>query len=116
MIIPGDFAGVPGCFFGGALYSIKAVADLTVATISIHDLYGLFATDSAAGGEDILVILLRCRDLCRASRRRWPPDGFGAGGALPSRASYPASSGWSCRSVLLSVTAKPRADGRCAGA
>ena len=44
MIIPGDFAGVPGCFFNGALYSIKAVTPSTVAVISIHDLYGLFAT------------------------------------------------------------------------
>lgn len=46
MIIPGDFAGVPGCFFDSALYSIKAVTHSTVAVISIHDLYALFATHS----------------------------------------------------------------------
>jgi CRP-like cAMP-binding protein len=44
LIIPGDFAGVPGCFFEGALYSIKAITHSTVAPISIRDLHGLFAT------------------------------------------------------------------------
>lgn len=43
LIIPGDFAGVPGCFFDGALFSIKAVTQSVVAVIPIHDLYGLFA-------------------------------------------------------------------------
>lgn len=46
MIVPGDFAGVPGCFFDGALFSIKAVTHSTVAVILIPDLYRLFATDS----------------------------------------------------------------------
>lgn len=44
LIVPGDFAGVPGCFFKGALYSIKAVTHAIVAVIPIQDLYGLFAT------------------------------------------------------------------------
>jgi CRP-like cAMP-binding protein len=44
LIIPGDFAGVPGCFFKGALFSIKAVSHSVVAVIPIHDLYDLFAT------------------------------------------------------------------------
>ena len=70
LIIPGDFAGVPGCFFTRALYSIKAVADATVAQISLTDLYGLFAThpklaakvfwsfscDSAVYAENLVVI------------------------------------------------------------
>lgn len=44
LIIPGDFAGVPSCFFEGALYSIKAITRSTVAPISIRGLHGLFAT------------------------------------------------------------------------
>jgi len=44
LIVPGDFAGVPGCFFKGALYSIKAVTHSIVAVIPIQDLYGLFAS------------------------------------------------------------------------
>ena len=43
LVVPGDFAGVPGCFFKGALYSIKAVTHSIVAVIPIQDLYGLFA-------------------------------------------------------------------------
>ena len=43
LIIPGDFAGVPGCFFKGARFSIKAVAHSVVAVIPLQDLYGLFA-------------------------------------------------------------------------
>lgn len=41
LLIPGDFAGVPGCFFKGALYSIRALTDVTVAVIPIQSLYDL---------------------------------------------------------------------------
>jgi CRP-like cAMP-binding protein len=44
LVIPGDFAGVPGCFFSGALYSIKALTDAQVATMPLHRLFGLFET------------------------------------------------------------------------
>jgi CRP-like cAMP-binding protein len=44
LIVPGDFAGVPGCFFESALYSIKALTNSTVGVIPIPDLHGLFVT------------------------------------------------------------------------
>jgi CRP-like cAMP-binding protein len=42
LVIPGDFAGVPGCFFDGALYSIKALTDATISTIPLYRLLALF--------------------------------------------------------------------------
>jgi CRP-like cAMP-binding protein len=44
LIVPGDFPGVPGCFFETALYSIRAVTNSVVGVMSIPELYGLFAT------------------------------------------------------------------------
>jgi CRP-like cAMP-binding protein len=44
LVIPGDFAGVPGCFFQGALYSTKALTNATVAAVPLERLVGLFAT------------------------------------------------------------------------
>jgi CRP-like cAMP-binding protein len=44
LVIPGDFAGVPGCFFDGALYSIKALTDATISTIPLYRLLALFET------------------------------------------------------------------------
>ena len=42
LVIPGDFAGVPGCFFDGALYSIKALTDSEIAVIPLSRLFALF--------------------------------------------------------------------------
>ncbi|MGH7095731.1 MAG: Crp/Fnr family transcriptional regulator [Stellaceae bacterium] len=42
LVVPGDFAGVPGCFFDGALYSIKALTDSQIAVIPLSRLFALF--------------------------------------------------------------------------
>lgn len=42
LLIPGDFAGVPGCFFLDALYSIRALTDATVAMVPLERLVALF--------------------------------------------------------------------------
>lgn len=42
LAVPGDFAGAPGCFFDGALYSIKAVTDAVVAPVPFDRLFGTF--------------------------------------------------------------------------
>jgi CRP-like cAMP-binding protein len=44
LVIPGDFAGVPGCFFDGALYSVKALTDAQIAMIPLARLFALFDT------------------------------------------------------------------------
>ena len=44
LAVPGDFAGAPGCFFDGALYSIKAVTDSMIASIPFERLFSLFET------------------------------------------------------------------------
>ncbi len=44
LVMPGDFAGVPGCFFDTALYSIKALTDSLVSTIPLNRLFALFDT------------------------------------------------------------------------
>jgi CRP-like cAMP-binding protein len=44
LLIRGDFAGVPGCFFLDALYSIKALTGTTVAVIPLERLVALFET------------------------------------------------------------------------
>jgi len=45
LVIPGDFAGVPGCFFDGALYSIKALTDSELAVIPLSRLFALFDSE-----------------------------------------------------------------------
>ena len=42
IILPGDFAGFPACFFERALYSITALTDTAVAAIPFARLYRLF--------------------------------------------------------------------------
>jgi CRP-like cAMP-binding protein len=44
VVLPGDIAGVPGCFFEGALFSTKALTDSTVARVSAARLVGLLET------------------------------------------------------------------------
>ncbi len=44
LVVPGDFAGVPGCLFDGALYSIKALTDAEVATVPLPRVLALFET------------------------------------------------------------------------
>jgi CRP-like cAMP-binding protein len=44
LAIPGDFAGVPSCFFLDALYTIKALTNATVATVPLERLVALFET------------------------------------------------------------------------
>jgi CRP-like cAMP-binding protein len=44
LVIPGDFAGVPGCLFENALYSIKALTDAVLSTIPIDRLFALWET------------------------------------------------------------------------
>jgi CRP-like cAMP-binding protein len=41
VIVPGDVAGAPSCFFEGALYSIRTVTDAVVASVSLDALPGL---------------------------------------------------------------------------
>jgi CRP-like cAMP-binding protein len=42
VVLPGDIAGVPGCFFESALYSVKALTDLWVAPVSLARVINLF--------------------------------------------------------------------------
>jgi CRP-like cAMP-binding protein len=42
--LPGDFIGYPGCFFENALYSITALTDCVVSSISFARLLGFFDT------------------------------------------------------------------------
>ena len=44
LAIPGDFAGVPSCFFTDALYTIKALTNATIAMVPLERLVGLFET------------------------------------------------------------------------
>ena len=44
LVIPGNFAGVPGCFFNDALYTTKALTDATVAKLPLERVVGLFET------------------------------------------------------------------------
>jgi CRP-like cAMP-binding protein len=44
LAIPGDFAGVPSCFFSDALYTIKALTNATVALVPLERLVALFET------------------------------------------------------------------------
>jgi CRP-like cAMP-binding protein len=70
LAIPGDFAGVPGCFFHDALYTIKALTNATVALVPLDRLVALFEThprlaakifwsfscDSAIHAEHLIVV------------------------------------------------------------
>jgi len=70
LVVPGDFAGIPSCFFHDALYTIKALTNATVAVVPLERLVGLFEThprlaakifwsfscDSAIYAEHLIVI------------------------------------------------------------
>jgi CRP-like cAMP-binding protein len=44
VVLPGDIAGVPGCLFESALYSVKAVTDLWASPVPLTRLMDLFHT------------------------------------------------------------------------
>src|SRR5205085_11792268 len=45
LLLPGDIAGVPGCFFETALYSVRALTDLSAAPVPFARITSLFRTD-----------------------------------------------------------------------
>ena len=70
LAIPGDFAGVPSCFFHDALYTTKALTNAMVATVPLERVVALFEThprlaakifwsfscDSAVHAEHLIVV------------------------------------------------------------
>ena len=42
VMLPGDFAGVPGCLFEGALYSVRTLTDSVVSPVSLSRVIELF--------------------------------------------------------------------------
>jgi CRP-like cAMP-binding protein len=42
VVLPGDVAGVPGCFFESALYSVKAITDSWVSPVPLARVMSLF--------------------------------------------------------------------------
>ncbi|HEX3863030.1 MAG TPA: Crp/Fnr family transcriptional regulator [Stellaceae bacterium] len=45
IVLPGDFAGIPSCFFDSALYSVKTLTDAVVSPVPLHHLVKLFDTN-----------------------------------------------------------------------
>jgi len=56
--VPGDIVGAPGCFFDGALYSIRTLTNAIVASLSLDTLFGLLDTQPRFAGK--LFWLLSC--------------------------------------------------------
>src|SRR5438270_64640 len=44
VVLPGDIAGVPGCFFKTALYSVRALTDLSASPVPLTRVMELFHT------------------------------------------------------------------------
>jgi len=44
VMLPGDIAGVPGCFFESALYSVRTLTDLRASPVPFARIMGLFHT------------------------------------------------------------------------
>lgn len=44
VVLPGDIAGIPGCFFENALYSIRTLTDLRASPVPLARLMSLFQT------------------------------------------------------------------------
>jgi len=44
VVVPGDIAGAPSCFFDGALYSIRTLTNAVVSPLSLDTLSGLLET------------------------------------------------------------------------
>jgi CRP-like cAMP-binding protein len=42
VVLPGDIAGVPGCFFENALYSVRALTDLSASPVPLTSIMRLF--------------------------------------------------------------------------
>ena len=51
VIVPGDVAGFPSCFFDGALYSIRTLTNSVVATLSLNAVSALFASQPQLAGK-----------------------------------------------------------------
>jgi CRP-like cAMP-binding protein len=51
IILPGDFAGAPGCFFQQALYSIRTLTPVTVLAVPVTRLSALIDTDPRAAAK-----------------------------------------------------------------
>src|SRR6266478_903395 len=70
VLLPGDIAGIPGCFFESAVYSIKTIADSWVAPVSrgrvmnlLHThpqlaakLFWLFSCEAAIYAERLITV------------------------------------------------------------
>jgi len=44
VVLPGDIADVPGCFFENALYSVRTPADLRTSAVPFARIMSLFHT------------------------------------------------------------------------
>jgi CRP-like cAMP-binding protein len=44
VVLPGDIAGVPGCFFENALYSVRTITDSVVSPVPLSRVMSLFHT------------------------------------------------------------------------
>ena len=44
IVVPGDVAGTPSCFFDGALFSVRTLTNAVVAAVSVETLSGLLET------------------------------------------------------------------------
>ncbi len=115
LVLPGDFVGIPGCLFDGALYSVKALTDIKVATIPIARPVGPVRNASAAGRGAVVVVFVRGGALCRASDPGRPLHRGRTGGALPPRAADPAAGGRARGRVVVLHSAEPRDHRRRAG-
>jgi CRP-like cAMP-binding protein len=64
--LPGDFIGFPGCLFETALYSITALTDTVVSSISMQRLMGLFESRNRLAA--LLFWLFSCEAATYAER------------------------------------------------
>ncbi len=58
LAVPGDFAGMPGCLYENALYSVRALTEAQVETIPLYKLVRLSETQPRLCLEDPLVVRL----------------------------------------------------------
>lgn len=70
VVVPGDVAGIPSCFFDSALYSIRTLTNAIVAAVSVEaltalldtmprlaaKLFWLFSCDTAVCAEHVVVV------------------------------------------------------------
>ena len=58
VVLPGDIAGVPGCFFDSALYSVRALTELSAAPVPLARVMDLFHTHPRLAAK--LFLLFSC--------------------------------------------------------